>query len=1004
MKRILLIISALALFAGFNAGAQTAAEIASLESEIEADLTGNILPFWTDHTIDPAGGFYGSVGREGIGNPKAPKAGILNARILWTFSSAYRIYGLPEYKMMADRAQDFLINNLIDKTYGGVYWTIGPDGSLTGPQKQIYVLAFSIYGLSEHFRATGDKASLDAAIGLYNTLEQYAHDKQRGGYYEGFTRDWQGGGNEGVDGKKGTEKSMNTNIHVMEALTNLYRVWPDEGLRESLISSLDAIQTKVYNPETKHMHQFFKADWTVLPGGDSYGHDIETSWLMYETAEVLGDEAIIAKTRKITLDMVDASLAEGLAKDGCMLNETPEESPRQLIEWWPQCETIIGCINAWQLTGNRKYFDAAVRCWEFVKKSFIDKEYGEWFRKMALDRTPQLRVTKADVWNCPYHNSRLGFEIQSRLAPATVHTEVMAWSNITGVRVDGELVDFESTLRVGVPGGKIESTGREKQNRIKYHRDGFSQIVDIPMHGAHFNQTVTDVDNSTVKLSWTATADDDLAEGAYFCIDLPAASYADAVIKKSGKKISISTPEKKIDLSFSKSVTSAIREENGDDVLYITLLPKLKKGSTANLSATMKVDCNRRHETANIALDLSNPGREFAGFGGNFRIQNSRKDPAVIDYCINNMRVAFGRVEFPWGTWDKEGAANAHIQESAEMAKRLGKLGIPVIVSCWFPPQWAGNQTTRSDGTSRAYSLKPEEMGRIYESLASYLIYLKKNYGVEADYFSFNESDLGINVVFTGDEHRDFIKGFGKYMASQGLKTKMLLGDNSDATTFDFIIPTLEDPSAHNYVGAISFHSWRGCDDATLDKWAAASRQINVPLIVGEGSTDAAAHQYPDIFNETTFALYEINLYARICARCQPLSILQWQLTADYSILWGDGIYNSTGPLRPTQRFFNLQQLAATPEKAFAIPVKCDKQTVTPAAFANLANGECAVHIVNNGASCEAVISGFPEGAKQAVVRITNNLQNSEASCYDLKGGDFKIEMPADSFVSVYFN
>ena len=177
----------------------------------------------------------------------------------------------------------------------------------------------------------------------------------------------------------------------------------------------------------------------------------------------------------------------------------------------------------------------------------------------------------------------------------------------------------------------------------------------------------------------------------------------------------------------------------------------------------------------------------------------------------------------------------------------------------------------------------------------------------------------------------------------------------------------------NKYIGAISFHSWRGCDDETLNKWAEASRQINVPLIVGEGSTDAAAHQYPAIFNESTFALYEINLYLRLCAICQPLSILQWQLTSDYSPLWGDGIYGSKGPLHPTQRFFNLMQLAMTPQDAFAVPVSCDKENIQTAGFVKMATGEWAIHLVNNGASCESTISGLPVTTKEVVVYVTTH-------------------------------
>lgn len=268
----------------------------------------------------------------------------------------------------------------------------------------------------------------------------------------------------------------------------------------------------------------------------------------------------------------------------------------------------------------------------------------------------------------------------------------------------------------------------------------------------------------------------------------------------------------------------------------------------------------------------------------------------------------------------------------------------------------------------------------------------------------------------TPEEHRDFIKEFGQYLAERGLKTLMLLGDNSDATTFDFILPTLADASAHKYVGAISFHSWRGCDDATLAKWADASRQINVPLIVGEGSTDAAAWRYPGIFNETTFALYEINLYTRHCALCQPVSILQWQLTSDYSLLWGDGIYGSEGPLRPTQRFFNIKQLSMTPADVFAMPAeatlgsaegapsltgKAGGEDITVAAFTKPATGESAVHIVNNGGASKAHITGLPASAATALVYVTNARQHAEASMFEVHNGSLDVLMPADSFVSI---
>ncbi len=585
-----------------------------------------------------------------------------------------------------------------------------------------------------------------------------------------------------------------------------------------------------------------------------------------------------------------------------------------------------------------------------------------------------------------------------------VHSEVMAWSNITGVRLDGELIDFESALCVGIPGGEIEKSGRERQQNVRYRREGRTQIVDIPLHGAHFHQEVTDIKERQVEIKLNVVADETLREGAFFSMAFAPKYYADAKIKTSGKKVTVASKERNLTLVFNRKVNTLLREEQDSKVLYVTLMPTLDKGKKADLEVLLTVDGTRHSETAHIALDLSKPGSRFVGFGGNFRIQNPKKDPEVIDYCLKNMRVAMGRVEFPWASWDKGGKDDPHVVESARMAARLKAIGMPLVVSCWFPPQWAlaSGQKRRRGGVA-ALRLDAAKQDSIYESMVSYLHFLKNDYGVEADYFSFNESDIGIDVLHTPQEHCDFIKSFGAVLARHHLPTKMLLGDNSDATTIDFIKPALQDKDAHKYIGAVSFHSWRGCDDETLRRWRDAAQSINVPLIVGEGSTDAAAWRYPAIFKESTFALYEINLYMRLCAICQPLSILQWQLTADYSLLQGNGILGDEGPLRPTQRFHNLRQLAMTPADAFSIPLAVDKENVNPAAFYNKAQGKGALHIVNNGAACKAEISGLPAHVSHAIVFATNASQNAEEKSANVSQGIATIDMPAESFVTVLF-
>jgi hypothetical protein len=328
-------------------------------------------------------------------------------------------------------------------------------------------------------------------------------------------------------------------------------------------------------------------------------------------------------------------------------------------------------------------------------------------------------------------------------------------------------------------------------------------------------------------------------------------------------------------------------------------------------------------------------------------------------------------------------------------------------LSDWSAPNWAILGDPRDAFRNRAkgifgYPLDLAKTEKIYRSIGDYLVYLKENYGVEAAMFSFNESDLGINVRHTGNEHAEFIKGLGAHLASRGLATKLLLGDNSDATTFDFIIPAMKDPETHKYIGAVSFHSWRGCTDETLRKWAGAAKELNLPLLVAEGSTDAAAWNYPEIFSEQSFALYEINLYIRLCAFTQPLSILQWQLTADYSVLTGEGIFGTTGPLHPTQRFWNLKQLSSTPADAFAIPIVSNKEGINCAAFGNIAGGQYAVHIVNNGAGRKAVIKGIPEGISKMEIYVTDNSRGMEKTGeIAVTGGTAEFILPPAGFISL---
>ena len=310
----------------------------ALRAEIVENIKECVLPFWLDHTIDPAGGFYGMVMRDGTPVPDAPKGGVLNARILWTFSQAYRLYNDEAYLNMANRAQRYFIDYFIDPIYGGTFWQINADGTpQEGDIKQTYGLAYAIYGLSEHYRATMNEESLQKAIKIYRTMEEKVLDKEQDGYIESFTREWGTPDKIGYDGDGTATKTMNTHIHVLEAYTSLYRVWPDEALRGRLRAILELLTTKLYDANRKHLILYCDNDWNNLSDIDSYGHDIETSWLLSEAAEVLGDEEAIKKINGIAIEMVDVALKEGLNEQGAMMYERHGEHYRKESSWWWAC-------------------------------------------------------------------------------------------------------------------------------------------------------------------------------------------------------------------------------------------------------------------------------------------------------------------------------------------------------------------------------------------------------------------------------------------------------------------------------------------------------------------------------------------------------------------------------------------------------------------------------------------------------------------------------------------
>lgn len=384
---------------------------------VHKEITENILPFWITYACDfNFGGFYGRITNDLKIDKRAPKGSVLCARILWSYSAAYRKFKDKKYLDMAERAYHYLMSNLWDKQYSGVYWMADYKGSPLDEKKQIFAQAYTIYGLAEYHKATGYKESLEKAVELFYLIEKHSRDEVNEGYFEACTREWKLSKDLRLSEEdKITPKSMNTHMHVLEGYTNLYEVWKNETLKERLKTLMDITTKHIIDRENWHLRHYFAKDWSSTAGIVSYGHDIEGSWLLYKAAEVLGDEQVKEKVKQIAISMAEVTFKEGLDNNFGVLNVKYEDGRIDREKhWWPQTEAIIGFLNAYELSRKEYFLEAAYYTWCFIEENIVDKVHGEWFW-LAPDGLKHHEMAKVDLWKCPYHNSRACFEALERL-------------------------------------------------------------------------------------------------------------------------------------------------------------------------------------------------------------------------------------------------------------------------------------------------------------------------------------------------------------------------------------------------------------------------------------------------------------------------------------------------------------------------------------------------------------------------------------------------------------
>lgn len=382
--------------------------IEKLSLELGIELK-NILTYWAENSLDEIhGGFVGE--RDFFNNqvPDASKGIILNSRILWSFAAASNHYQSNEYKTVCERAYNYLKENFKDKEFGGVYWELNANGNPINTRKQVYAQAFMIYALSEYYLYSKNPKALSWAIELYELIETHASDKIHKGYIEAFNKDWSPIEDMRLSDKDENEaKTMNTHLHVLEAYTTLYKVYKNEQLKKDLSVLIQLFLTKFLNPEN-YMNLFFDEQWNLKSTLISYGHDIETAWLLIEAAKVIEDQKLIDETNRIAVLIANKFIENGVDTDGGVLYEF--EPKTGILDtdkhWWPQAEALVGLRYAYDITGDDKYLIVSSKIWSFTQQNIIDKTNGEWFWKIDNQGNVSENEYKVGSWKAPYHNSR----------------------------------------------------------------------------------------------------------------------------------------------------------------------------------------------------------------------------------------------------------------------------------------------------------------------------------------------------------------------------------------------------------------------------------------------------------------------------------------------------------------------------------------------------------------------------------------------------------------------
>ena len=384
----------------------------------------NIAQWWCQNGLDEVnGGFVGEISYLGNKLYDANKGIILNSSILWFFSEASLYTGNQEYRQVAERAFDFIVSNFHDESYGGAFWELDANGKVVNHRKQTYAQCFCIYAFCAYYKLTQSEVAKSLAMRYFALVQAHTLDPDFGGYIEALTEKWEAVSDHRLSPKDlNFPKSMNTHLHVLEAFGALYNTFPSKEVEVALRHVLDVFEFRILDAKSHHLKLFFENDWQDKSQTWSFGHDIEASWLMWEAAEFLGDEEVLARLKPKVVEMARVCLDEAVGSFGQICDDFDFNTRHisQDSEWWVQAEALVGFYNAYQLSGEQAFFDVCQPIWQFIQDYHLDPLHGEWHWYATIPDpktfdSKSRQKYKVGFWKAPYHNGRAMMELSKRM-------------------------------------------------------------------------------------------------------------------------------------------------------------------------------------------------------------------------------------------------------------------------------------------------------------------------------------------------------------------------------------------------------------------------------------------------------------------------------------------------------------------------------------------------------------------------------------------------------------